>query len=193
MPRQETNTQVSPCDARVPYCRRRLQTHQYPCRRHHVVWKSSAVGYTSITWRYLCVLRSTKLSRTLSPFSYQLTTVGNGSPAEAWAWNSGDDNTKKWVPQGITSSADAFFIPTDDPRLMVIPGPLSESISRAGDSLRNPLLRDNAHLPVLAKYFKSKGKIASVTAVLQSANRALSKSTPHGHSRSPFRKHQQSW
>jgi hypothetical protein len=46
---------------------------------------SSAVGYTSITWRYLCVLRSTKLSRTL-----------------------GDDNTKKWVPQGITSSADAF-------------------------------------------------------------------------------------
>ncbi|CAG7937939.1 unnamed protein product [Penicillium nalgiovense] len=34
--------------------------------------------------------------------------VGNGSPAEAWAWNSGDDNTKKWVPQGITSSADAF-------------------------------------------------------------------------------------
>ena len=35
----------------------------------------------------------------------------------------------------------SFFIPTDDPRLMVIPGPLSESISRAGDSLRNPLLR----------------------------------------------------
>ncbi|CAG8902982.1 unnamed protein product [Penicillium egyptiacum] len=34
--------------------------------------------------------------------------VGNGSPAEAWAWNSGDDKTKEWVPQGITSSADAF-------------------------------------------------------------------------------------
>lgn len=34
--------------------------------------------------------------------------VGNGSPVEAWAWNSGDNNTKDWVPQGITSSADAF-------------------------------------------------------------------------------------
>lgn len=34
--------------------------------------------------------------------------VGNGSPTEAWAWNSGDDKTKDWVPQGITGSADAL-------------------------------------------------------------------------------------
>lgn len=34
--------------------------------------------------------------------------VGNGSPVEAWAWNSGDDKTTKWIPQGITGSADAF-------------------------------------------------------------------------------------
>ncbi|CAG8316357.1 unnamed protein product [Penicillium salamii] len=34
--------------------------------------------------------------------------VGKGSPAESWAWNSGDDKTKEWVPQGITSSADAL-------------------------------------------------------------------------------------
>lgn len=34
--------------------------------------------------------------------------VGTGSPSEAWAWNSGDYKTTKWVPQGITSSADAL-------------------------------------------------------------------------------------
>ncbi|KAI9933527.1 hypothetical protein MW887_008000 [Aspergillus wentii] len=34
--------------------------------------------------------------------------VGNGDPAEAWAWNSGDDSTPKWTPQGISSSADAL-------------------------------------------------------------------------------------
>lgn len=34
--------------------------------------------------------------------------VGIGSPSEAWTWNSGDYETTKWVPQGITSSADAL-------------------------------------------------------------------------------------
>ncbi|KAJ5691902.1 hypothetical protein N7462_001325 [Penicillium macrosclerotiorum] len=34
--------------------------------------------------------------------------VGTGSPSEAWAWNSGDYETTKWTPQGITSSADAL-------------------------------------------------------------------------------------
>ncbi|CAG8381714.1 unnamed protein product [Penicillium salamii] len=34
--------------------------------------------------------------------------VGKGSPTESWAWNSGDDKTKEWIPQGITSSADAL-------------------------------------------------------------------------------------
>lgn len=34
--------------------------------------------------------------------------VGTGSPSEAWAWNSGDYKPTKWVPQGITSTADAF-------------------------------------------------------------------------------------
>jgi hypothetical protein len=34
--------------------------------------------------------------------------VGTGSPTEAWKWNSGDYKTKEWVPQGITSSADAL-------------------------------------------------------------------------------------
>ncbi|KAJ5355821.1 hypothetical protein N7517_010430 [Penicillium concentricum] len=33
---------------------------------------------------------------------------GDGPPAESWAWNSGDDRTTEWIPQGITSSADAF-------------------------------------------------------------------------------------
>lgn len=34
--------------------------------------------------------------------------VGKGSPSEAWKWNSGDYKTTKWVPQGITSTADAL-------------------------------------------------------------------------------------
>ncbi|KAL2862376.1 uncharacterized protein BJX67DRAFT_385743 [Aspergillus lucknowensis] len=34
--------------------------------------------------------------------------VGDGSPSEAWAWNSGDFETTKWMPQGITSSGDAL-------------------------------------------------------------------------------------
>ncbi len=33
---------------------------------------------------------------------------GNGDPNEAWAWQSGDYKTTKWMPQGITSSADAL-------------------------------------------------------------------------------------
>lgn len=34
--------------------------------------------------------------------------VGKGSKTEAWKWNAGDFKTKSWLPQGITSSADAF-------------------------------------------------------------------------------------
>jgi hypothetical protein len=33
--------------------------------------------------------------------------IGNGKPTVHLAWNSGDENTAKWLPQGITSSADA--------------------------------------------------------------------------------------
>jgi hypothetical protein len=33
--------------------------------------------------------------------------IGNGKPTVHLAWNSGDANTPKWLPQGITSSADA--------------------------------------------------------------------------------------
>ncbi|KAL2818680.1 hypothetical protein BJX63DRAFT_59771 [Aspergillus granulosus] len=33
--------------------------------------------------------------------------IGNGNPVVHLAWNSGDVNTAKWLPQGITSSADA--------------------------------------------------------------------------------------
>ncbi|KAI2733631.1 hypothetical protein CBS147332_646 [Penicillium roqueforti] len=40
--------------------------------------------------------------------------VGNGSPSEAWAWNSGDDATATWVPQGITGSGDALNAGTWD-------------------------------------------------------------------------------
>lgn len=42
--------------------------------------------------------------------------VGTGSPSEAWAWNSGDYSTSKWVPQGITSSGDALNSGTWDGR-----------------------------------------------------------------------------
>lgn len=34
--------------------------------------------------------------------------VGSGSPSEAWAWKSDDYKTKKWTPQGITSTGDAL-------------------------------------------------------------------------------------
>lgn len=34
--------------------------------------------------------------------------VGKGSTTETWKWNAGDFKTKKWMPQGITSSADAL-------------------------------------------------------------------------------------
>jgi hypothetical protein len=103
-------TQVSPCDARVPYCRRRLQTHQYPCRRHHVVWKCGS----RVHEHHMAILVCFAINKAEPyAFSFFIPTddPGNGSPAEAWAWNSGDDNTKKWVPQGITSSADAFEVP----------------------------------------------------------------------------------
>ncbi|KAA8651196.1 hypothetical protein EYZ11_009240 [Aspergillus tanneri] len=33
--------------------------------------------------------------------------VGKGPLTVSWTWNAGDSNTLKWVPQGITSSADA--------------------------------------------------------------------------------------
>lgn len=42
--------------------------------------------------------------------------VGTGSTSEAWAWNSGDYATTKWVPQGITSSGDALGAGTWDGR-----------------------------------------------------------------------------
>ncbi|KAE8149806.1 hypothetical protein BDV25DRAFT_122143 [Aspergillus avenaceus] len=34
--------------------------------------------------------------------------LGNGHPVESWAWNSGDEATSKWYPQGVTSSGDAL-------------------------------------------------------------------------------------
>jgi hypothetical protein len=33
---------------------------------------------------------------------------GSGKPIESWAWNSGDDDTTKYYPQGISSSGDAL-------------------------------------------------------------------------------------
>lgn len=32
----------------------------------------------------------------------------SGTTIELWAWNSGDESTEKWYPQGITSSGDAL-------------------------------------------------------------------------------------
>ncbi|OBT95345.1 hypothetical protein VE01_06650 [Pseudogymnoascus verrucosus] len=34
--------------------------------------------------------------------------TGNGKPVESWGWNDGDDDTKKYYPQGISSSGDAL-------------------------------------------------------------------------------------
>ncbi|KAJ5413328.1 hypothetical protein N7465_005633 [Penicillium sp. CMV-2018d] len=66
--------------------------------------------------------------------------VGKGSPAEAWAWNSGDDKTKEWVPQGITSSADAFGKGTwNDHEAWIV------SWYRAGDSVRLSFVDRKTH------------------------------------------------
>ncbi|KAJ5869389.1 hypothetical protein N7455_004330 [Penicillium solitum] len=66
--------------------------------------------------------------------------VGNGSPTEAWAWNSGDDKTKEWVPQGITSSADAFGKGTwNDHEAWIV------SWYRDGDSVRLSFVDRKTH------------------------------------------------
>lgn len=51
---------------------------------------------------------TTVLSSSNRALSKGSPSVGTGSLTEAWAWNSGDYTTTKWVPQGITSSADAL-------------------------------------------------------------------------------------
>ncbi|KAJ5442413.1 hypothetical protein N7445_005420 [Penicillium cf. griseofulvum] len=67
--------------------------------------------------------------------------IGSGSPVESWAWNSGDDKTTKWVPQGITSSADALGKGTwNDHEAWIV------SWYQKGDSVRVSFIDRKTHM-----------------------------------------------